>query len=300
MKYDIDKKTQFADARLVNFSEKLLTGSIGSASSRILISSVVKEEEISLPEVLNILDETQKAKESNKELQERDKQKDDFLDTVAHELKTPITSIRALSEILLEDDAIEIETKKKFLKSIVSESERISRLINNILDLEKLSTGKEKLELVENSIKNTIIESVDAVRQLALNNQVYINSEGVQDIKTVYDEDRIQQVIINLLSNAIKFSNKNNGKVYIITVINNNKLEILVEDNGKGIEQNDLNLIFNKFYQAKNQTILKPIGSGLGLAISKQIIKSHNGKIWAENMKPQGARVTFTLPLNTN
>ena len=300
MKYDIDKKTQFADARLVNFSEKLLTGSIGSASSRILISSVVKEEEISLPEVLNILDETQKAKESNKELQERDKQKDDFLDTVAHELKTPITSIRALSEILLEDDAIEIEIKKKFLKSIVSESERISRLINNILDLEKLSTGKEKLELVENSIKNTIIESVDAVRQLALNNQVYINSEGVQDIKTVYDEDRIQQVIINLLSNAIKFSNKNNGKVYIITVINNNKLEILVEDNGKGIEQNDLNLIFNKFYQAKNQTILKPIGSGLGLAISKQIIKSHNGKIWAENMKPQGARVTFTLPLNTN
>ena len=74
----------------------------------------------------------------------------------------------------------------------------------------------------------------------------------------------------------------------------------MVEDNGKGIEQNDLNLIFNKFYQAKNQTILKPIGSGLGLAISKQIIKSHNGKIWAENMKPQGARVTFTLPLNTN
>mgnify|MGYP000927902734 FL=1 len=103
MKYNIDKNTQLADARLVNFSEKLLTGSIGSATSRILISSVVKEEEISLPEVLNILDETQKAKESNKELKERDKQKDEFLDTVAHELKTPITSIKALSEILLEN-----------------------------------------------------------------------------------------------------------------------------------------------------------------------------------------------------
>ncbi len=300
MKYDIDKKTQFADARLVNFSEKLLTGSIGSASSRILISSVIKEVEISLPEVLNILDETQKAKESNKELQERDKQKDDFLDTVAHELKTPITSIRALSEILLDNDDIENETKRKFLNSIVSESERVSRLINNILDLEKLSTGKEKLELVENSIKNTIQKSVDAVRQLALNNQVYINSEGVQDIKAVYDADRIQQVIINLLSNAIKFSNKNNGKVYIFNVISNDKLEVLVEDNGRGIEEDDLKSIFNKFYQAKNQTILKPVGSGLGLAISKQIIKSHNGKIWAENIKPQGARVTFTLPININ
>lgn len=297
MKYDINEKTLFADARLVNFSEKLLTGSIGSASSRILISSVVKEEEISLPEVLNILDETQKAKESNKELQERDKQKDDFLDTVAHELKTPITSIRALSEILLDDDEIENETKRKFLSSILSESERVSRLINNILDLEKLAAGNEKLELVENSIKNTIQKSIDAVRQLANNNQVYINDEGVQDFKLFYDDDRIQQVIINLLSNAIKFSSNKNGKVYIFTVIDKNVIEVLVEDNGKGIEGDDLKSIFNKFYQAKNQTILKPIGSGLGLAISKQIIKSHNGKIWAENIKPLGARLTFTLPI---
>tara|TARA_R110001583_G_scaffold17941_1_gene72065 strand:- start:3130 stop:5739 length:2610 start_codon:yes stop_codon:yes gene_type:complete len=297
MKYDIDKNTQLADARLVNFSEKLLTGSIGSASSRILISSVVKEEEISLPEVLNILDETQKAKESNKELKERDKQKDDFLDTVAHELKTPITSIRALSEILLNDDAIEIETKKKFLSSIVSESERVSRLINNILDLEKLATGKEKIELVENSIKNTIQKSVNAVAQFALNNQVFINSDGVKDLNVVYDDDRIQQVIINLLSNAIKFSSKKNGKVYIFTVVEDTNIDVIVEDNGNGIEIDDLNSIFNKFYQAKNQTILKPIGSGLGLAISKQIIKSHNGEIWAENIKPNGARLIFTLPI---
>jgi signal transduction histidine kinase len=73
-----------------------------------------------------------------------------------------------------------------------------------------------------------------------------------------------------------------------------------VEDNGRGIEEDDLISIFNKFYQSKNQTILKPVGSGLGLAISKQIIESHNGIIWAENIKPQGARITFTLPLKTN
>ncbi|RXP52273.1 hypothetical protein EC396_11505 [Lutibacter sp. HS1-25] len=99
IKYNIDKSDQVADARLVNFSEKLLTGSIGSASSRILISSVVKEEEISLPEVLKILDETQKAKESNKHLQERDKQKDEFLDTVAimdMETKLQLSTIRQL------------------------------------------------------------------------------------------------------------------------------------------------------------------------------------------------------------
>ena len=300
MKYNIDKTTQYADARLVNFSEKLLTGSIGSASSRILISSVVKEEEISLTEVLKILDETQKAKASNKELQERDKQKDEFLDTVAHELKTPITSIRALSEILLDDDEVDGDTKKQFLTSILSESERVSRLINNILDLEKLATGREKLDLNENSIKTTILKSIDAVKQLALKREIKIDAEKVSEAIAYYDEDRIQQVIINLLSNAIKFSNEKNGEVVVSTYLNENKIKVYVEDNGKGIEKDDLNLIFNKFYQAKNQTILKPIGSGLGLAISKQIIESHKGKIWAENIEPRGARLTFTLPLNNN
>ncbi|MDO9275955.1 MAG: HAMP domain-containing sensor histidine kinase, partial [Lutibacter sp.] len=299
MKYDIDKKMQVADARLVNFSEKLLTGSIGSASARILIASVVKEEEISLTEVLNILDETQKAKESNKELKERDKQKDEFLDTVAHELKTPITSIRALSEILLADDEIDNPTKKKFLTSIVSESERVSRLINNILDLEKLATGKEKLDLNGHSIKNTILKSIDPFRQLAVNKGIKITLNEINDVEAVYDEDRIQQVIVNLLSNAFKFCNEENGEVKISIYTNQNKVEIAVEDNGKGIENDELVSIFNKFYQSKNQTLLKPIGSGLGLAISKQIIESHNGKIWAENMNPQGARLTFTLPLNT-
>jgi len=300
MKYDIDKNSPYADARLVNFSEKLLTGSIGSASSRILIASVVKEEEISLTEVLSILEETQKAKESNKELHERDKQKNEFLDTVAHELKTPITSIRALSEILLDNDDVDNLTKKKFLTSILKESERVSRLINNILDLEKLATGKEKLELKQHSIKKTIQKSIDAVTQFAENHRIYINSEGVNDAEIMYDDDRIQQVIINLLSNAIKFSNKEKGKVSIFTYINQNKIEVSVEDNGKGIGKEDLIYIFNKFYQAKNQTILKPVGSGLGLAISKQIIESHNGIIWAENRNPQGARLTFALPFKTN
>jgi len=298
IKYKMDKSNQFADARLVNFSEKLLTGSIGSASARILVSSVVKEEEISLHEVLSILDETQKTKETNKELHERSKQKDEFLDTVSHELKTPITSIRALSEILLDNDDIDKPTKKKFLTSILSESKRVSRLINNILDLEKLATGKEKLDLQENSIKNTIQKSIDAVRQLAINNGIVINNKGVKDVKLFYDDDRIEQVLINFLSNAIKFSDKENGKISVQTYINKHKIEVSVEDNGKGIKVDELIFIFNKFYQSNNQTILKPKGSGLGLAISKQIIESHNGKIWADNIKPNGARLTFSLPLD--
>ena len=318
MKYNLDTNSPFADARLVNFSEKLLTGTIGSASSRILISTVVKEEEISLSEVLNILDETQKTKASNKELREKsrelkqmadkiknanielkekDKQKDDFLDTVAHELKTPITSIRAFSEILLDDDDINPVLRKKFLSSVLSESERVSRLINNLLDIEKLATGNHELDLRPHKISNTIKKSIEKVKQFAQKHDVLIEKGPMSEVMLKYDEDRIIQVVINLLTNAIKFANKDQGIVSVNSEIINNSIHISISDNGKGIPTDELELIFDKFYQSKNQNILKPIGTGLGLAISKQIIESHKGKIWAENNLEKGAKVSFSLIL---
>jgi len=152
--------------------------------------------------------------------------------------------------------------------------------------------------LSTHSIKETIDKSISAVTQLAAKRGVKIFSHKVIDTNVVFDDDRIQQVIMNLLSNAIKFSTQNEGRVYVSTIINQMLVEISVKDNGRGIEKGDLFSIFSKFYQSKNQNILKPIGSGLGLAISKQIIESHKGKIWAENVYPQGARITFNLPLN--
>ncbi len=319
MKYDLDVDSPFADARLVNFSEKLLTGTIGSASSRILISTVVKEEEISLSEVLNILDETQKTKASNKELREKskelkqmadtiknsnielkqkDKQKDDFLDTVAHELKTPITSIRAFSEILLDNEDIDPVMRKKFLSSVLSESERVSRLINNLLDIEKLAKGNQELEVRSHQIDRTVKISIDKVKQFAQKNKVNIENKNTLDRVLNYDEDRIIQVLINLLTNAIKFAEKEHGKVIVSLEVVANFIHISIRDNGKGIPTDELELIFDKFYQSKNQNILKPIGSGLGLAISKQIIESHKGKIWAENNIEKGAKVSFSLILN--
>jgi len=135
---------------------------------------------------------------------------------------------------------------------------------------------------------------------LAINNNIEITNEVIEDKTFFFDDDRIEQVIINLLSNAIKFSNDEKGQVSVHAKIYQNSIEVSVEDNGKGIGTDELVSIFNKFYQSKNQTLLKPVGSGLGLAISKQIIESHNGKIWADNINPQGARITFTLPLNIN
>ncbi len=317
LKYGISKEEEMADAKLINFSEKLLTGSIGSASARILIGSVAKEEPVSLLEVLKILEEsketiainkvlqekseeltklTEQLKSANVELLEQDRLKDEFLDTVAHELKTPITSIKAASEVLVEGDDMPIELRTKFLDNIVMDSDRLARLIHNILDLEKLSTGKEILEIQSNQIDETIGKAILGISQIASNKKIKIVHQNGNEIFANYDEDRMLQVLTNLLSNALKFSEPETGTIKIMAIKKKKGIEVVVEDNGKGIPKEDVNYVFDKFYQSKHQNIKKPTGSGLGLAISKKIIESHKGKIWVDKKFNKGARFLFTIP----
>ncbi len=317
-KYDLPIDTQMADARLINFSEKLLTGSIGSASAKILIASVVKEDEVSLVEVLKILEEsketiarnkllreksneltqlTNQLKDANEELIEKDRQKDEFLDTVAHELKTPITGIRAATELLLDDDDdMPQEIKAQFLKNMLQDSDRLSRLIHNILDFEKLSKGRTQLNIKTHNIKNTIQKTIDTLRHIADKKQVEIVNLNPNDFEVEYDEDRIVQVLTNLISNAIKFCDVKKGKIIVDYKIDLGYLEVIINDNGRGIPKQDLPYIFDKFYQSKNQNIQKPEGSGLGLAICKQIIENHNGEVWVKNNEKSGATFGFKMP----
>lgn len=317
-KYKLSPDTQMADARLINFSEKLLTGSIGSASAKILIASVVKEEQISLVEVLKILEESKehivsnkkliekstelsklssKLKDVNEELVIKDKQKDEFLDTVAHELKTPITGIRAATELLMDDDGdMPTEMKHQFLKNILQDSDRLGRLINNILDFEKLETGRLNLDLQRHDIQKTIKRAIAGITQIAAKKDIEVINKNPHAFKLTYDEDRILQVLTNLLSNAIKFCPEKSGEIIIDYKLGNEYVEISVSDNGKGIPAEDHNYIFEKFYQSKHQNTIKPQGSGLGLAITKQIVEKHNGKIWAKKDVKNGATLVFTLP----
>lgn len=316
-KYKLPKDTQLADARLINFSEKLLTGSIGSASAKILIASVVKEEQISLVEVLKILEESKetivnnkilteksnelsklssKLKDANKELIDKDKQKDEFLDTVAHELKTPITGIRAASEILIDDDDIPKEVKQQFLKNILQDADRLGRLINNILDFEKLETGRLNLDSNYLDIQKTIEKATASISHIARKKGLKIVNKNPHSFKLHYDEDRMLQVLTNLLSNAIKFCEPKTGKITIDYTLSNTFIKISVSDNGKGIPKEDHDYIFDKFYQSKSQNTIKPQGSGLGLAITKQIIEKHGGSIWAQKDVKKGAKLVFTIP----
>jgi len=313
----ISLENKRADPRLVNFAEKVLGGVIGSASARIMVSSVTKEEELKIDEVLNILRESQQMMELNKELRkksselekatkqltavneqltEMDKTKDEFLYTVTHELRTPVTSIRAMAEIVHDNTDMEEDQKLQFLAGIIKETERLSHLITQVLNLEKYESGKQLLNRTSVQLNSLIKDAVQSIKPLA-------DAKGITTAIKIPDSmflvqcdpDLIMQVLNNLLSNAVKFAPEK-GLVAVSVHNNLDGLQIWVEDNGKGIEPGLQELIFDKFFQAKNQTLRKPEGSGLGLAICKKIIDLHGGDIWVVSKLNHGSKFIFTLP----
>jgi signal transduction histidine kinase/Na+/proline symporter len=314
----ISLENKRADPRLVTFAEKVLSGVIGSASARIMVSSVTKEEVLKIDEVLNILRESQQMIELNKELRkksvelekatkeliavneqlkEMDKNKDEFLYTVTHELRTPVTSIRAMAEIVHDNTDMEEEERQHFLAGVIKETERLSHLITQVLNLEKYESGKQQLNSSSVQLNSLIKDAVESIQALA--NEKGITTE-IKIPDTMFlvqcDPDLIMQVLNNLLSNAIKFSPER-SKVLVSVHNNLDGLQIWVEDNGKGIEPGLHELIFDKFFQAKNQTLRKPEGSGLGLAICKKIIDLHGGSIWVVSELNHGSKFIFTLPI---
>lgn len=319
-RYGISPDEELADARFINFSEKLLTGALGSASAQILIAKVAKEKPVSLPDVLKILQENKAAFASSKsfenqsyqlrkmtaELQKanaaliaQDKQKDDFLDTVAHELKTPITSIYASAEMLQDDPDMPDEIRDQFLNNMLNDAERLTRLINDILDLEKMESSREELcfEVIEiQSLISDVVHSYDAI---ALQNNIKIVAENVESARLNLDKDKFAQVLLNIISNALKFVAPNTGCIRIDGKLNvqSQIYTIQITDNGPGVPEIDQAYIFDKFYQTQDQTFKKPKGSGFGLAICKQIIALHNGEIGIDGNYKKGARFYIEIPI---
>lgn len=317
IKYNIDSQTETADSRFIKFSENLLAGRIGTASAKILIEGVTKEDKISLKEVLNILEESKENITLNKKLTEKseelkqlsndlsaanenlivkDRQKDDFLDSVAHELRTPITAIRSAGEILADDDDIPLDIKKEFLNNIITESDRLSEIINDILYLDKLQHGEIALNIQENNIIETYKKALNPILHLIQQKFIHVSEvDLLKQYQFEYDEARFIQLFQNILGNALKFTDEQ-GIIQTKLSEKDDDLIIKIFNTGKNIPEEDLEMIFDKFYQSKNQNIIKPTGSGLGLAISKRIIEAHNGTIKAENSE---LGVTFTIILPT-
>jgi Na+/proline symporter/nitrogen-specific signal transduction histidine kinase len=309
-----------ADADLVNFAERLLAGAIGSASARVMISTVVKGDDFGPDEVMAILDEAsqvieysrrleqkslaleqahQELKRANQRLTELDRLKDDFLSTVSHELRTPLTSIRSFSEILLDTPDLSAAERKQFLGIIVKESERLTRLINDILDVSKIESGRMEWQLASCDLKGVVHDALAATAALFKEKDIAIDTELDGWVPPVtIDRDRLMQVVINLLSNAAKFAQRGTGRVKVRLTHLGSDLSVEIEDNGPGVPPEQREIVFEKFRQgAGGRTTGRPGGTGLGLTICRHIVEHFGGRIWIEPAKPRGAIFRFTLPV---
>ncbi|HWA36718.1 MAG TPA: sensor histidine kinase, partial [Burkholderiales bacterium] len=309
-----------ADAELVHYVEMQLAGALGAASARVMVASVVKEEALTVDEVREILDEAsqvvvyshrleQKSREleaataelraANERLTELDRLKDDFVSTVTHELRTPLTSIRAFTQILHEDPDIEREQRMKFLGIITKETERLTRLINQVLDLARIESGRAEWHVSHVDLAEVIDDTVTGMSQVFEEQRIRVQVSLPEHTPLVRaDVDRVIQVMLNLLSNAAKFCDPAAGRIDIVVVEQTGAVRVDVRDNGPGIAPEDQEAVFDKFRQVGDTLTAKPHGSGLGLHISRQIVEHFGGRMWVESSPGRGACFSFTLPVD--
>ena len=306
-----------ADAQLVHFAEIQLAGTIGAASAHTMVSSVTQEEPLRFDEVMSIIDEasqviayshkleekqqeleraTASLQAANLRLQELDRMKDDFVSNVTHELRTPLTSIRAFSEILHDNPDIDPAERHRFLGLIIKESERLTRLINQVLDLAKLESGHAEWQTSEVNLGEIVAEAVSATSQIFKARGVRVETTAAQVPTVLADRDRVMQVMLNLLSNAAKFSPEGHGRVEVRLREEGGAVRVDVRDNGVGISPEHQGVIFEKFRQVGDTLTEKPPGTGLGLAICRQIIDHFGGRLWVESAPGRGSVFSFALP----
>ena len=300
-----------ADADMIAFVERQLAGSVGAASARGMVASIAKGELLGFDEVIAILEETQeviahsreleqKSREleataleltrANEQLKELDRLKDDFLSTVSHELRTPLTSIRSFSEILSDREGVGPAQADRYLAIISSETQRLTRLLDTILDLTRLEQGEADWRMAPFDPRATLEDAIAATGGLFREANAELDvAIAPADRPLRADRDRMMQVYINLLSNAAKFCDPDNGRVRVTGRPADGGYLVEVSDNGEGIGEEDQKQIFEKFAKARNRNTGRPSGSGLGLTISRHIVEHHRGRIWVRSTPGEGA-----------
>jgi Na+/proline symporter/nitrogen-specific signal transduction histidine kinase len=300
------------DASLVHFVETELAGAIGSASARVMVASVVEEDKLDLDDVLQILDEasqvrayskalekaTAELRAANQRLESLDRLKDDFMSSVTHELRTPLTSIRALAELMVDDPAMPAERRQRFLGIVVTETERLTRLVNQVLDMAKIESGHAEWHNADVDLVALLKQAAQTVRELLRERKAELVLRVPARVPTMRaDPDRLMQVLMNLLSNAAKFVPETGGRVELRLFAGDDGATIEVQDNGPGVPEAQRDLIFEKFRQGGDAWD-RPQGTGLGLPISRQIVEHFGGRIELRADTGQGACFAFTLPWN--
>lgn len=231
---------------------------------------------------------------------ELDKARREFVANVSHELRTPLTSIKGACETILEHPELPDDIKKKFLEMTVSESNRMTGIVKDLLTLSRLDNKKTKWQISEYDINDSLrhICTVMEVDATSHNHQLILQpEEGLPKITA--DKDRIDQVIINIVSNAIKYTPDGGTIVVGSSLVGTDSVLIRIIDNGLGIPQKDLPRIFERFYRVEKARTSDTGGTGLGLAIAKELIEAHGGDIQIQSKTNVGTMVNITLPIKT-
>jgi PAS domain S-box-containing protein len=234
-------------------------------------------------------------REARRRAEEADKLKLKFLGMVSHELRTPLTSIKGFSSTLLGQDVQwEPERQREFIQIIDEEADRLTNLVEQLLDLSRIQAGTLSIWLETQSLQ-TIIENVQPTLDvLAKQHQLSINIPASLPA-VVADGQRVAQVFSNLVGNSAKYSDVNTP-ILITAQVADGFVQVDVADRGSGIAAEDQDVVFEAFQQVARKDGARPIGAGLGLAICKGLVEAHGGRIWINDSSPKGTTISFTLP----
>ncbi|NIP72505.1 MAG: sodium:solute symporter [Gammaproteobacteria bacterium] len=304
------------DAEDISRIERRLAGNMGASTAHALVSQIATGETISMDEIIKLVDETQQVVEyshrleqqsaqlqatadqlrsANERLQQLDAQKDEFLSQVSHEVRTPMTSIRSFAELLLGAENLTRQQSQRFVRIIHEESLRMTRLLDEILEMNRLEHGGLQIDSIRLQPDAVVDRALDTCRGLAEQNGVALDSgRRARTAEVMGDPERLYQVLINLLTNAVQYNNSAQPLVQVDSRIVVDSYELDVSDNGPGIA--DVEQIFEKFSRGR-QTSGKHGGTGLGLAISRRLVQEMGGELVIVESHGQGTRFRIRMPL---
>ena len=262
-------------------------------SSYDIVLSCVEDDKGDVLQVVAVLHDVTREKEISQ-------MKNDFVSHVSHELKTPLASINAYAEMLVDGEAEDTETIQEFCNVIQGQAQRLSRLIEDILNISRIESGLVKVSKETHSLALVIRNAVEMIKSYAQEKDIAVHAPASILYDQVYiDRDMVSQVVINLLSNAVKYTPAG-GEITVHTDLNEieGQITVTITDTGVGIPAEDLEHVFDKFYRVKaNNKYAK--GTGLGLNLVKQIVETvHGGSIFVTSTESQGSTFGFVLPLS--
>lgn len=261
--------------------------------------SVLKDPEGRVTGSIGVIRDITERKEADRKIKEAMDLKSQFISTVSHELRTPLTIIKEDIALIMDGAAGRVKSKQREILEVAQRNiDRLARLINDVLDFQKLQSGRAKFNMQENSINNVIETVYNTMVKTVKKNGVDFRLALDNALpKVTFDSDKMIQVLTNLVSNAMKFTEK--GSITIATHRIENAIRVSVSDTGCGIKQEDLPKLFRQFQQLGSGGNRKTGGTGLGLAISKDIVEKHGGRAWVESEFGKGTTFHFLLPIKS-